>query len=218
MKKITLLLFAFSLLKLNAQSFYKGALILDAGGGLEIFNTRSTYVEKSTGQSRSDEDKDGNSNFTLGAEYGILKNLGVGLRSKSNNYFVEKDSTSGTKGSVKSNDVLVLVNYHVVSKNKFDLVVGANFGYSGIKYHFNDPKNTQVKGSGLYYSFYVDPRIYFGRFGLNLNLGLPFVNYPKLTSGSEDFKNAFSSLSLKGSPGVCWNIGIQFRLMSAIQN
>jgi len=217
MKKIILLLFVFSAIKINAQSFYKGALVIDAGGGLEIFNTKATSVEKTSGKSETDEDKAGNSNFILGAEYGILKNLGVGVRYKNNNYFVEKDSASGTTGSVKSNDMLVLVNYHVISKKKFDLVVGANFGYSGIKYQFNDSRNTQIKGSGLYYSFYVDPRLYFGRFGLNLNLGLPFVNYPKLTSNSTDFNNTFSSLSLKGSPGVCWSLGVQFRFMDAAE-
>lgn len=218
MKHILFLLFIISVIKHNAQSFYKGAIVLDAAGGLEIFNTKVTTVEKTSGKSVSDEDKAGNSNFSLGAEYGIMNRFGAGLRFKTNNYFVSKDTTSNTQGTVKSTDILAFVNYHVITKNKFDLVVGSSFGYSGIKYHFNDSKNTELKGAGFYYSFYVDPRIYFGRFGLNLNIGLPFVSYPNLKSNNSDFNNSYKSLSLKGSPGVCWSLGIQYRLMSAIQN
>jgi hypothetical protein len=217
MKKLFAVFVLISFIKMNAQSFYKGALVIDANGGIEIYNTQVTFKEKISGKSETDNDKAGSSHFTLGGEYGILKNLGVGVRYKANNYFVEKDSVTGTKGTVKSNDILLLVNFHAISKKSFDLVLGADFGYSGINYHFNDSKNTQLKGNGLYYSFYADPRLYIGRFGFNMKLSLPFISYPKLTTNDADFNKNYDAIKLKGTPGFGWSFGIQFRFMDATE-
>ncbi|MBA3665707.1 MAG: hypothetical protein H0W61_16100 [Bacteroidetes bacterium] len=213
MKKLFTIIFLAILMQANSQSFYKGALVIDAGAGLEIFNTKVSITEKSTGKTETSVDKAGNSHFILGGEYGILKNLGVGIRYKNNSYFTEKDSVTGTKGTIKSNDILLLVNYHLISKKSFDFIVGADFGYSGINYHFNDSQNTQLKGSGLYYSFYMNPRLYIGRFGFNMKLGLPFVNYPKLKTNDSDFNKSYSAFNLKATPGFGLSFGIQFRFL-----
>lgn len=215
MKKFLTLFILSAFIKINGQSFYKGALVIDAGGGLEIYNTKVVSHDKTNNLTETKTDKAGNTHFTVGAEYGLHKRFGIGLRYKNNNYFVSKDTISGNTGTVKSNDILVQLNFHAVSKKSFDLVLGTDVGYTGIKYHFNDTKNTQLSGSGIYYSFYIEPRLYIGRFGFNMKLYLPFFNYPKLTTNDPDFNKTFSSFKLQGSPGFGLSFGIQYRFLDA---
>lgn len=214
MKKIFAVLFFCALTGIKAQSFYKGALVIDANAGIEIFNTKTTFTEKASKKTETETDRAGNTNFNFGVEYGLLKNVGLGIRFKSDNYFVEKDSTTNTQPNVKGTEILLQANYHVISKNKFDLMLGADFGYSKLKYTFNDPENTRLSGNGFYYSFYVDPRLYFGRFGINLKLSIPFFNYGDLRSNDPDFNKNFT-IKMAGTPGFHLGFGVQYRFLDS---
>lgn len=214
MKKIFTLVITLCLLNSYSQSFYKGALVVDAAGGIEIFNTTSTYTDKSSGKSESDVDRAGNSNFNFGAEYGLHKRFGAGIRFKTDNYFVEKDTVNNNTGTVKGMEILAQLNYHPVSTKNFDLLIGADFGYSMLRYNFNDADNTRFSGNGLYYSLYLNPRLYFGRFGINMKLGAPFLNYGDIRSNDPDFNKEFS-LKMKGSPGFQLGFGIQYRFLNS---
>jgi len=214
MKSFYSLLFFIFIFNAQAQSFYKGALVIDANAGIEIYNTKVTWTDITNNKSETDEDRAGNLNFHFGAEYGLHKNFGVGLRYKSNNYFVEKDTVNNTKGNVRSNDIIVQANYHPVSTKYFDLILGGDFGYSAIHYKFNDKENTQLRGSGLFYSFYLNPRLYIGPFGFNMKVYAPFISYPNLISNDADYNKNYD-LKLKGTPGFGMSLGIQYRFLKA---
>ncbi len=216
MKKnyILLLLVTVSLLT-SAQSFYKGALVVELNTGLEIFNTSLIYKIKDPKYTRdtTQNDKAGNTNFGFGAEFGLHKRFGLGFRFKANNYFTTRDSVTNIKPIVKTNDFAVILNYHPVLMPKFDLVLGADVGYSTFKYKTFDKDNTVLSGGGSYISLYVNPRIYFGRFGINFKLSAPFVNYNNLSTNNSDFNKYIAITKWKGS-GFGLGFGIQYRFFN----
>lgn len=213
-KLIALLLVLFFTHNIRSQSFYKGALVIDANAGIEIYNTVLKVHNKTNGRDTTQDDKAGCSTFNFGAEYGVTKKFGAGLRFRTNKYFTEKDTITGKKDDVRSIDIVAEANYHIVSKKSFDFLVGADIGYSKINWKINDTKNTRIWASGLYYDLYLNPRLYIGPFGFNFKLGLPFTTYPNLKSDNSDFTKD-NSYKLKGIPGVSWSFGIQFRFLKS---
>lgn len=195
-----------------AQSFHKNALVFDANGGIDIYNTKLAVHNKNTGEDTLLNDKAGNFNYHFGLEYGLHKNLGMGIRFKGTNYFVEKDSTKSGE-SIKSSDILLQLNYHPYSSKGFDLVLGSEVGLSSIKFNVGDKDGTKLWDNGLTYSFYVNPRLYIGRFGFNGKLALPFYSYPSLDSNNDQF-NKDQSYKLSGLPGWSFSLGIQFRFLN----
>ncbi|MDO9001777.1 MAG: hypothetical protein Q7W45_18565 [Bacteroidota bacterium] len=215
MKKIYLssLFFALSI-AFNAQSFYKDALITEVGTGFEIYNTTLNLRIKDPNRTRdtSYTDKAANTNFGLAAEYGLHKRFGVGFRFKTNKYITSRDSATKIKPDVRTNDFVVVLNYHPIVKKNFDLVLGADVGYSTFKYKANDSLNLILSGGGSYISLYVNPRIYFGKFGINFKLYAPFTNYNSLTTNNDDFNKYIAITKWKGQ-GFGMGFGIQYRFM-----
>lgn len=216
MKHNYLLFALFISCMIKAQSFYKNALVFDLGGGIEIYNTKLQVHNSVSNKDTLQEDKTGNTHYTIGAEYGLHKNFGIGLTYRGSNYFVSKDTTGNGQNSVKGSEILLQLNYHAISTEKIDLILGADAGYSKINFNVGDVKNTKIWSNGIYYSFYVNPRVYFGRFGLNAKLYLPFFNYPNLESNNPDFTKD-QSYKLSGIPGWGLNLGLQFRFLDEKQ-
>lgn len=217
MKKIYFAcLFVISQIALHAQSFHKGALVTELSTGIEIYNTTLKIKIKDPNRTRdtSYNDKAGNSNFGLAAEYGLHKRFGVGLRFKTNKYFTSKDSATKATPYVRTNDIVVVLNYHPIVKKNFDLVLGADVGYSTFKYKANDSLNLILSGGGSYISLYANPRIYFGRFGINFKVYAPFTNYNSLTTNNADFNKYIAITKWKGS-GFGLGFGIQYRFLKA---
>jgi hypothetical protein len=212
MKKIYLsALFIIISVVLNAQSFYKGALVTELNSGLEIYNTTLKIRIKDPNRIRDtvQTDKAGNTNFGIAAEYGLHKRFGIGFRFKTNKYFTSKDSVTNIKPYVRTNDIVVLLNYHPIVRKHFDLVLGADVGYSTFKYKANDSLNLILSGGGSYISLYANPRIYFGRFGINFKVYAPFTNYNSLTTNNADFNKYIAITKWKGS-GFGLGFGIQY--------
>ena len=213
MKKTILFLLLFYSVNFYSQCYYKGALILDVNGGLEVYNSFvKVHYLKEIKSDEQEEGKTGCSHFNLGAEYALHKNFGIGLRYKANNFFQGADS-AGTKPTVKSNDILLQLNFHPVSTTAFDLVLGSEMGYTMINFYENNPEHNKIWGSGTYFSMYMNPRLYIGRFGFNMKLGLPFFNYGVLQTNNEEF-NKNQTLALSANPGFTLSFGIQFRFLS----
>jgi hypothetical protein len=200
----------------KAQSFYKGALITEINTGLEIYNTVLEVRVKDPNRTRdtSYDDKAGNTHFGVSAEYGLHKRFGLGLRFKTNNYFTSEDSVTKARPDLRTNDILLSLNYHPVVKKNFDLVLGADVGYSTFKYKTNDKDDLILSGGGSYISLYANPRIYFGRFGINFKVYAPFANYNRLTTNNDDFNKYIAITKWKGS-GFGLGFGIQYRFLTA---
>lgn len=206
-----------------SQAYYKNALIFDANAGVEIYNTSYSFQLKDINNNKFDTtktDKAGNTNFNFGLEYGWHKHFGIGARIKINNYITGKDSITHVKPTANSNDIMAFINYHPLKMLPvLDLVLGTEFGYSALTYnsHSSDYSKTLpdviITGKGFYGSVYVNPRFYIGRFGFNVKLYAPFVNYKNLTSNNPDLNNYYTIKKWKGDPSWGISAGIQFRFL-----
>ncbi len=213
MRKISLTVcLAIFSMYVNAQSFKRGSLVLELNTGLEIYNTelKLTVKDPNSRRDTSYSDKAGNTNFGVSLECGLHKRLGLGVRFKTNKYFTETDSVTKRKPEVKSNDLLLLVNFHPVVRKHFDLVLGADVGLSSFKYKANDSLNLVLTGSGSFVSLYLNPRIYIRRFGINFKVYAPFTNYNSLTTNNDDFNKYVAITKWKGN-GFGLSFGIQYR-------
>ena len=210
----------------KSQAYYKNALIFDANAGLEIYNTSYSYELKNSNNQIFDTtttDKAANTNFSFGLEYGLHKHLGVGARVKINNYITGKDSITHVKPTASSNDIMAFINYHPLKMLPvLDLVLGTEFGYSGLTYnsHASDYSKTLpdviITGKGFYGSVYINPRFYIKRFGFNVKLYAPFVNYKNLTTNNPELNNYYTITKWKGVPGWGLSAGIQFRFLKIV--
>jgi len=212
MKKLIFALsFTLYAVSLSAQSFYKNALVVDMNVGIEVYDTKYTYKIRNSSLDTTLNDKAVNRNFSIGAEYGVINRLGVGLRFKSNNYFVQRDDITGITPYVSSYDYMATVNFHPIVNNVFNLVTGINFGGSHLNYVSNNSNNDRLYGNGTYFDFHVSPRIYIKRFAFQFDFNVPFVSYNNMTSNNPDF-NSYVIAKWKGS-GYNIGTGIQFRFL-----
>ena len=196
---------------LNAQSFYKGALVTSLNTGFENYNTVLKIKIKDPNRTRDtvQDDRAANTNFGFGAEYGLHKRFGVGVGFKTNKYFTSRDSVTHVKPYVRTNDFVVALNYHPIVNKHFDLVLGADVGYSTFKYQANDSLGLVLKGGGSFISLYANPRIYFGHFGINFKLYAPFVSYNNLTTNNDTFNQYIAITKWKAS-GFGLGFGFQY--------
>ncbi len=203
-----LLMFLIFSLPLLSQNFRIGTVVLDFNTGLEGYSSTSTYTQ--TGNDTIVEWFTTNSNFSLGMEVGLGKRFGVGLRGKVNSFSRELDQVTDSRADIDTKDFTMIVNFHPINRKSFDLVVGSELGLSKLFIDVNDLSNSQIMGKGGYYAFYLNPRVYFGRLGINLKTYLPFLNYKNLLSEDSD-PGKYMLSRWKGS-GFGVSLGVQLRL------
>ncbi len=210
MKKIlSLIIVCLAFNGLSQVSFSKKAFVVDLNANFGIYNTKA---QDSTQRAKGhvNEDKAVPYGFALGLEYGVLNWLGIGLKGQAITYLTSKDSVSGLTPSVKSKDIALVVNAHLLRKKRFDLVFGGDLGYSGIKFETHDNKLTVAKGGGLMYDLHLTPRLYFGNhFGMFFNLAYAGYGYNKLKV-SDNVRTYTDHINLKAS-GVSYAIGFQVK-------
>lgn len=197
--KLAILLAGFSFAA-QAQNFNKGSMSADIHAGIDIYNTQYTtrYKINNFDTTIVSNDRAGCKNVSFAYEYEVIKRLGVGARFKFNNYFVSKDSVTGTTPSAKSQDYMLTVNYHLVDKDKFDLGAGISFGGSHLLYKTNNTTNDIITGNGTYFQFQLSPRfIIKKKVGLGICLYSPMVNYTKMTTNNTNI-NQYAISKWKG--------------------
>jgi hypothetical protein len=188
-------------------AFEKKTKVIDINANFGVYNTVSTDSTERA-QGKNHQDKAAPYGFALSFEYGVLDWLGIGLKGQACTYLSSRD-TSGVKPDAKVKDIALVVNFHLVRKKRFDLLLGGNIGYSGFKFSSNDSKSSVAKGGGLMYDIHVQPRLYFSEhFGMYLSLSYIGYSYSKLKL-SDNVRTYTDHLTFKGS-GV--NVGIGFQV------
>lgn len=211
MKKLLFLLISLIILQqASAQSFQKGSLVVGFNYGIDGYLIKEHDVNKATNKSIDTTGGAAGTNLNLCVEYGLFKWLGVGLQFKLDNYFHDSTTTSDVGFEIGAT-----VNAHIIRAQHFDLVAGVDLGFSNLTLNYADNgvvSNFQVYGSGSWFDFHLTPRFYFGRFGLNLNLYLPEINYPNLTTNLSSVNESLAA-SWKGT-GFGATIGLQYRILN----
>jgi hypothetical protein len=206
MKKIPsifALLFIFS--ASFSQVFEKSKIVCGLNYDFAVYSTLSK--DKSSGE--TDTDGAAANNYSAWGEYGVLERLGAGLKLGYASFIAGVDSASGVRPTAGSFDYGVFINYHLVNKTKFDLPVGAGVGGSSFKYRNNLTDNGIVKGNGLQWNIGVNPRIFFGKFGINFRLAYASYSYGSLDVTTNNSSEP-DALSYKGS-GVQVGAGFQLK-------
>jgi hypothetical protein len=196
----------------TAQSFHRRAVVIDLNTGFEFYNTTLNYKIDDPNFVRDTiiSGEAGNTNFALGVEVGLGKHFGVGVRGKANRFVSDIDAVTQSRVDARSTDLMLTINIHPVVRNKFDLILGSEIGLSGFNFNVNDVENTVIKGTGSFFTVYLNPRIYFGRFGINLKAYVPFTTYNDLDASNKSADDFFID-KWKGN-GIGASIGIQLRL------
>lgn len=214
MKKIILFALLSVYITKAQNSFYKNALVLDVRTGIEVYNTtlKSTLTNGSTSRDTTVTDKAADTHFGFSTEYGLNKYFGIGISANRHKFITDKDTATGVKEDTRSTDFNLVLNFHAVSKKKFDLVLGADIGTSNFHFGTNDKVNTILTGKGVYSSLYINPRIYFGPIGINVRLFTPMFSYKNVITNNADFNKYNKINQLKGSAAWGLSFGIQYRL------
>jgi len=217
MKKLFCILFLSACLQASAQSFHKGALVTDLSYGFDAYavhyTTELIYNGAVIGTSKT-TDGAVSTGPTLGVQYGLAKWFGLGLRAKYDNYVTSKDSISGIKPTATGFEVGLMTDFHVVKREHFNLSLGLDLGISKLIYKTNDPNQNylEVYGDGSWVNFRISPRYYFGRFGLGININIPTISYPHMTTSSKTL-NSYVYSSWKAS-GFGMAFGVQYRFLN----
>lgn len=193
----------------NAQSFYKKALVLDAKLGVDVYDTEYYYKIISSGVDTTETGKAVNRNFSLGLEYGVLDRLGLGIRAKFNRYFADKDKVTNKDPDITALDYMATINFHIVKANVFNLFIGTEIGGTHLNYISNNKDNLNIYGNGLYFNLHLSPRIWIKRVGVLVDVSMPYVSYQNLTTNNTDINKSILS-NWKGL-GYNINIGLMCR-------
>jgi hypothetical protein len=196
----------------SAQLFHRSAVVFDLNTGIEFYNTTQTYKINRAGFSgdTSVSGQAGNANVSLGIEIGLSKRFGIGIRGKANSFFEDVDNVTSKTTSMRSNDLLLMFNFHPIVRKKLDVITGADIGLSGSSIKIDDLNNTVMNAKGTFFSLYINPRFYFKRFGFNLKTYMPFVSYGNLKSDGSDTQKIFMQKWTGRGFGV--TLGIQVKI------
>ncbi len=208
MKRILFIVSVICSLGTFAQSFDKGKIVVGLNYDLGVYTTEVYSRIADT----TENDGAGSHIYTLSGEYGVLPWLGAGVKVGGASYITRPDSATGATPTSSSFDFALLVNAHLVRKEKFDLPVGVSFGGSSFKWKSNDSEEGMIKDFGTMFTIYTNPRFYFGeqkKFGFNLKVGYAMFSYNSLDISTKSDRETNAG-SLKGK-GV--NLGAGFQMM-----
>lgn len=211
MKRLITFLSVLYAVAASSQSFHRGAVVLDLNTGIEAFNTTQRYKGLTELPDTMVRSLAANHHFVLGLEVGLNKRIGIGIKGKANTFFRDLDAVTRQRAALRSTDLTMCLNLHLVSRKKFDLLAGSDIGISDLDLRFNDLDDMTLSSVGFYLAPYLNPRVYLGRFGFNLRASLPFVNYAAFKQSGETKAGSYILSAWKGS-GFSASLGVQVHL------
>lgn len=197
---------------LSAQSFHKGALVVDGKAAIEIYNTKFYQKYNPTGKDTLVEDRAGNRSLSIGVEYGIIDRLGAGIRYTNSKYFADPDDSTKMQPNIQSHNIMAIINCHLVNKKILGLHTGINVGYSSFTAISNNINKDVIYGKGFYFDWHLTPSVWIGPFGFHWDISVPFVNYGKVTTNNPDFNKDYTNKLKFLGYGI--GTGIQYRFLS----
>ena len=195
-----------------AQSFHRGSVILQVGTGLEFYQTKKTYNGAGVIGDTSSIGQAAGGNLNACLEIGISKRVGIGARGKMNSFFSDIDAVLAEKTQVRTAELLLGINWHPIRRKRFDLLLGAEGGFSSVNVTFQNISDMFTSGKGPAGAIYLEPRFYKKRFGFHIRFTLPFTQYKTLsTIGSQATSQQYSLNTWQGR-GYGINAGVQLRI------
>lgn len=178
---------------LKAQTFQTGTVLADAGFGFGLYGIRAYSPINKT------EHTGIGAVGTLpcvDAEFGLLRLIGVGVHYRRGTY------GNYSNGKIRGTDFCGMVNIHLANKkDKFDLIIGAGYGFSSMKTPSGLTESLVAKGGII--RFQVAPHLYFGKY-----IGMFFrVAYNKHLLSKNLTVTESSGKVWTQADGATWNMG-----------
>ncbi len=211
MKQLVLTIFIFCSAFTYSQSFGTGVLVADLNTGIEVYSSEMVYDRPGSDMTDTVVSRlMASAGYNVGAEIGLHKRLGLGLRGRSVAFLKALDEVTNERPDINTSDLLLMVNFHPLVRKKIDLVLGAEMGISRLRVDLNDFENAELRSNGTFLGFYINPRIYYKRVGFNLKTYFPVINYRNMVF-SRETPGEFMLSSWKAS-GFGISAGVQLRL------
>jgi hypothetical protein len=195
-----------------SQSFRAGAIILDLSPGIEFYNTSVDYTSLTLRPSEvSDKGSFSNANIVMGLEVGITSHFGIQARAKANRFFTHVDEVTLSRIYADSHEYLLGLNWHPVSLERFDLLIGLDGGMSKITFKQKGDAEVEMNSTGFYGSICVNPRFYVKRWGFNVRASVPLAYYRTVVQQgvpSEDY-----GIARWFGRGWSFSAGIQLKIL-----
>lgn len=212
MKQIVLIFFSLPLF-LSAQSFHRGAFILEAQTGLEVYQAKKEYISRLNLGDTSITDQAASGNVAAAIEIGLSKRIGIGARGKMNSFFSDLDGVLRQKTSMKTVDMILSLSLHPIVRKHLDISLGIEGGISNADVRFQNLSSLFTSGKGTYAGLFLEPRFYKKRIGFNMRFSLPVSQYRELnTVGQEVSKQSFAMSTWTGR-GFGLSVGVQLRIL-----
>ena len=211
MKKHGAIIIALVLTQLvSAQSsFNSGAFVLSANFGVDGNLTSQHYFNAAENNAQTLNGTVAASNFNIAGEFGLLKWLGLGVIARVDKYYMNNNEVTNTTPGAGAIDLGGTANIHFLRFKHFDLLGGYDLGISQFTYHVNNGVNTMATGNGTWSDIHATGRVYFNRFGVNLSLYTPTINYSSLKSSNTPAGEYV--VNYWKSTGYGASIGLQYR-------
>ena len=212
MKRSLFLLFALPMM-LGAQSFHRGAIILDAGTGFEFLTTTKTYYNAVRLSDTTVSTKAASYNFNAGLEVGIKKRIGISARGRLNTFFTDLDDVLHDRTSMKSLDLMLSFAVHPIHRKKIDISLGTDLGASNLNVNFKTLSQLNSSGTGLYAALFLMPRFYWNRVGVHARITMPYMNYSKIKALGDQIPSQPTNVTSWKGNGYGLSVGVQLRIL-----
>ena len=190
---------------LQAQTFVKKDIILEAGAGLGIYDTH--VIQKSN--NTNEKSRAATWVFPVSLEYAVSKRLGIGVAYKFSNFITGKNDTTITNSTIRAHDIALKPSFHIFRKKRLDVYVGGLFGLSLFNYQVNDNLKSSAKGEGTIIALFLGSRLYVSdHFGFTFNYTFNRYNYFNLKLANNIGQTDNLDLDLKRGNV---NIGLAYR-------
>lgn len=193
------------------KSFYKHAFVINVNMGTDGNVADQHYFSPPENAALTLNNTALASDYSMGAEYGLLDWLGVGAIMRVDNYYMQQNQLTQTIPTQGAFNIGATANIHLLRWKHVDFLGGYDFGFSRLTVYANNSNNSSFTSGGHWSDIHITGRIYFGRFGANLTLFSPSMTYRNFKASNMGFGDY--ALNYWKSTGYGASIGLQYRVL-----
>jgi len=195
---------------IGQKCFNAGSFVISANAGIDGNFANRRFINSPEGPAQTLNGMAPASIYSLSAEYGLFRWLGIGAIGRLDDYYLENNTLTSSTATAGAIGIGGTANIHVLKTKHFDLFAGYDLGFSEIRYYTHDGANATSVADGSWSDIHVTGRIYLGRLGFNASVYVPGTTYSNFKSSNMDAGQY--ALSYWKSTGYGASVGLEYRL------